>query len=64
MDRSIRELVAARVRRGQLGSHDPGEAANGLPTVWNSRTGGVRDPVYFAPGDTNQSTRPNARLNA
>ncbi|MGO9972218.1 MAG: EAL and HDOD domain-containing protein [Solirubrobacteraceae bacterium] len=63
VDHSIRELVAVRLRRGQLGSQDPGEAANGLPTVRNSRTGGVRKPVYFPGGDAEQRTGPKVRLN-
>ncbi|MGO9956593.1 MAG: hypothetical protein ACLP50_11515 [Solirubrobacteraceae bacterium] len=63
VDRSIRELVAARLRRRRPGSHDPGEAATGLPTARSSRKSAVRKPVYFAPGDTDQRPGPKARLN-
>ncbi len=37
VDHSIRALVAARLSSGQPGSHAPGNATVGHPTVWHSR---------------------------
>ncbi|MGO9901535.1 MAG: hypothetical protein ACLP0J_18050 [Solirubrobacteraceae bacterium] len=37
VDRSVRALAAARLSRGQLGSHDPRRAPPRIPTVCDSR---------------------------
>ena len=65
VDRSIRELVAARLRRRQPGSHDPRELATGLPTAWNARKGAVRKPRSTLPlaTATREPGLTKARLN-